>query len=355
MLRRNPGITFCGIGGNLMEETGVEILIPAADMAVVGLTEVFSKLHRIARAHRRLKDLLKNTPPDLLIPIDYPGFNIHLAGVAKRYKVPVLYYISPQVWAWRTGRLRKIAKRVDRMAVILPFEERFYREKGLNVDYVGHPLLDSIPHDLDREEIIEKKGLKDVYPVLGLLPGSRSQEIRHLLPCMIKAVGILSSRYPRLKCLLPVASTISPELVQSFLAQSQVEINVSQGNVHETLKACDLAMVASGTATLETAIMGVPMILVYRASLISYWAAKKVVKVPYLGLVNLVAGERVIPELIQNDLTPDRLAHEALEILEGGQKRENMIEKLRIVKERLGRGGASERTAKIALEMLTTK
>jgi lipid-A-disaccharide synthase len=176
MLRRNPGITFCGIGGNLMEETGVEILIPAADMAVVGLTEVFSKLHRIARAHRRLKDLLKNTPPDLLIPIDYPGFNIHLAGVAKRYKVPVLYYISPQVWAWRTGRLRKIAKRVDRMAVILPFEERFYREKGLNVDYVGHPLLDSIPHDLDREEIIEKKGLKDVYPVLGLLPGSRSQE-----------------------------------------------------------------------------------------------------------------------------------------------------------------------------------
>jgi lipid-A-disaccharide synthase len=134
-----------------------------------------------------------------------------------------------------------------------------------------------------------------------------------------------------------------------------VEINVSQGNVYETLKACDLAMVASGTATLETAIMGVPMILVYRASLISYWAAKKVVKVPYLGLVNLVAGERVIPELIQNDLTPDRLAHEALEILEGGQKRENMIEKLRIVKERLGRGGASERTAKIALEMLTTK
>jgi lipid-A-disaccharide synthase len=345
-------ISFYGIGGKQMEEAGVKILIPASDMSVVGLTEVFSKLPKILKAHRTLKNLLKNSPPDLLIPIDYPGFNIHLAGVAKRYKVPVLYYISPQVWAWRTGRVKKIAKRVDRMAVILPFEERFYRERGVDVEYVGHPLLDSIPQHLDKNEIIRKMGLENAYPVLGLLPGSRNEEIGNHLPVMIKAVEILSSHYPRLIALLPVAPTIPPELVQSFLKQSPAKISISQSSIYDTLTACDLALVASGTATVETAILGIPMVLVYRASPITCWVAKRVIKVPFIGLVNLVAGEQVIPELIQEDVTSDRLAHEALEILEGGQKRENMIEKLGKVKERLGRGGASERTAKIAIDML---
>jgi len=350
--RLDPTIGFYGIGGKQMEEAGVKILIPASDMAVVGLTEVFFKLPRIAKANRTLKNLLKNSPPDLLVPIDYPGFNIHLAGHAKRYKVPVLYYISPQVWAWRTGRVKKIAKRVDRMAVILPFEERFYRERGVDVDYVGHPLLDSIPQHIDKDEMTRKMGLENAYPVLGLLPGSRNEEIGNHLPVMIKAVEILSSQYPRLRGLLPIAPTIPTELVESFLKQSSAEISISQSSIYHTLTACDLALVASGTATVETAILGVPMILVYRASTITFWVGKRVLKVPFIGLVNLVAGEQVIPELIQDDLTPDRLAHEALEILEGGQKRENMIEKLGMVKERLGRGGASERTAKIAIEML---
>ena len=218
--RLDPTIRFYGIGGKQMEEAGVDILIPASDMAVVGLTEVFSKLPKIVKAHRTLKNLLKNSPPDLLIPIDYPGFNIHLAGLAKRYKVPVLYYISPQVWAWRTGRVKKIAKRVDRMAVILPFEERFYRERGVDVDYVGHPLLDSIPQHLDKDEMTRKMGLENAYPVLGLLPGSRNEEIENHLPVMIKAVEILSSQYPRLRGLLPLAPTIPPELVESFLKES---------------------------------------------------------------------------------------------------------------------------------------
>ena len=348
----DPAVSFYGIGGRQMEEAGVKILIPASEMAVVGLTEVFSKLPKILKAHRTLKNLLKKSPPDLLIPIDYPGFNIHLAGVAKRYKVPVLYYISPQVWAWRTGRVKKIAKRVDRMAVILPFEERFYRERGVNVEYVGHPLLDSVPQHLDKNEMIRKMGLENAYPVLGLLPGSRKEEVGNHLPVMIKALEILSSRYAHLKGLLPVAPTIQPQLVQSFLKPSPAEISISQHSIYDTLTACDLALVASGTATVETAILGIPMVLVYRASPITYWVGKRVIKVPFLGLVNLVAEEQVIPELIQDDLPPDRLAHEALKILEGGQERENMIEKLHRVRERLGRGGASERTARIAIEML---
>ena len=355
MKRLDPSITIWGIGGKHMEQAGVKILVPASGMAVVGLTEVLSRLHGIAKARLRLKNLLKNNRPDLLILIDYPGFNIHLAALAKRCEVPVLYYISPQVWAWRTGRVKKLSRRVDRMAVILPFEEGFYRKKGVDVEYVGHPLLDSIPDHLDKQKIIAKLGLKNAYPVLGLLPGSRQEEIRNHLPYMVKAVQILSSHYPHLKCVLPVASTVPTDLVQSFLSQSRVEIYISRVDMYETLTACDLALVASGTATLETAIMGVPMVLVYRVSPITFWVAKRVAKVPHVGLVNLVAGESVVPELIQNDCTPDRLADEALEILEGGQKRGNMIEKLKRVKGRLGGGGASEKTAKIAMAMMTTE
>ncbi len=336
-----------------MEAAGVKILFSASHMAVVGLTEVFSRLHRIGLAFLKLKHLLKTRRPDLLIPMDYPEFNIALAGRAKRYKVPVLYYISPQVWAWRRGRIKKIARRVDRMAVILPFEEEFYRKTSLNVEYVGHPLLDSFSHNLNRSGTIKETGPRNNYPILGLLPGSRSEEIRKLLPIMLKAVEILSSRYGNLECVLPIAPTISPDLVESVLKQSPLKIRISKGDVYEALTGCDLALVTSGTATLETAMKEVPMIVVYRASPITFWAAKMVVKVPFMGLVNLVAGEQVVPELIQDEVTPHRLAHEAIDILESRQKKENMIRKLRMVTNKLGKGGASQRTAKIALEMMT--
>ena len=278
MQRLDPGISFWGIGGKKMEAAGVKILFSASHMAVVGLTEVLSRLHRVGFAYLKLKHLLKTRRPDLLILLDYPEFNIALAGRAKRYKVPVLYYISPQVWAWRRGRIKKIARRVDRMAVILPFEEEFYRKTDLNVEYVGHPLLDSVSHDLNRSETIKEMGFENSYPILGLLPGSRSEEIRNLLPIMLKSAEILTSRYPNLECILPIASTISPDLVQSLLTQSPLEIRISQGDIYKTLTVCDLALVTSGTATLETAIKEVPMIVVYRASPITFWAAKMVRK-----------------------------------------------------------------------------
>jgi len=355
MKRLDPRIIFYGIGGKKMEDAGVKILISSADIAVVGLIEVFPKLHYIIKAYQKLKSILKNSQPDLLILIDYPDFNISLARIAKRSKVPVLYYISPQVWAWRRGRIKKIARRVDRMAVILPFEEDFYKKRGVGVEYVGHPLLDSIPRKLSKTEVIEEMGFKNAFPILGLLPGSRREEIRNLLPLMIKAAEMLSSRYHDLKCILPLASTVPPDLVQSPIRQSSVEIKVSQGDIYKTLTACDLAIVASGTATLETAIMEVPMVIVYRVSSISFWVGKIVIKTPYIGLVNLVAGEEIVPELIQNEVTPYSLTHEALSILEDDRRKENMIKKLRLVKEKFGREGASERTARIALEMITTQ
>jgi lipid-A-disaccharide synthase len=348
----DPYMAFWGIGGRMMEEAGVKILVPSSDMAVVGLTEVFSRWRTILKAYFQLKSILKHMGPDLLILIDYPEFNIPLARQANRFNVPVLYYISPQVWAWRAGRTKKLARRVDRMAVILPFEEGFFRQKGLTVDYVGHPLLDAIPAGLNKREAMMQFDLEGRAPIIGLLPGSRKEEVIRLLPPMVKAAELLKRRYPSLTCVLPCASTIPSELIESVVSQSTVSIKVIEGDIYRALSACDFALVKSGTATLETAIMEVPMVIVYHISPISYWAARMAVKVPFVGLVNLVAGEKVVPELIQNDMTPENLVRETVDILESSDRRENMVKKLREVRERL-RQGASEKTAQIALEMMT--
>jgi lipid-A-disaccharide synthase len=352
--RSDPGIIFWGIGGKRMERAGVRILVPSSEMAVVGVTEALVRLRTIAKARRKLKSILKNQSPDLLILLDYPEFNLNLAKMANRFRVPVLYYISPQVWAWRRGRVKKIARRVDRMAVILPFEESFYRERGMKVDYVGHPLMDAF-EVVSSEPILwsinnRKPPLRN--PVIGLLPGSRREEIQNLLPTMVKSAEILMRRYGGIRCLLPLAETIDIEFVKSFIDKSLVEIEIVQGDIYKVLSLCHAAMVTSGTATLETAIMGVPMVIVYKVSLISSWVAKMVIKVPYIGLVNLVAGEKVVPELHQHEVLPDRLANEVLKILEDDEVRENMIKNLMGVKESLGGGGASQRTAELALGMM---
>ena len=353
----NPDIRVQGIGGKNMEEAGVEILIPSSDMAVVGLTEVFSRLNTIIRASLNLKSLLKKSPPDLLILIDYPDFNINLARTAKKCGVPVLYYISPQVWAWRRGRVKKITERVDRMAVILPFEEEFYLKntKDIRVDYVGHPLMDIIPEYRDRDDIKTSLGIKEGGPVLGLLPGSRNEEIKNLLPSMIGAAEILSTRFNNIKCLLPIAPTISPDLIESMTGRSVPEVIVWDKDMYSALSICDLALVASGTATLETAIMGVPMVIAYKISPMSFWIGKKIIKVRHIGLVNLVAGEEVAPEVIQNEVSAQGLADKALKILENEDLKADMVKKLNMVKERLGGPGAAKRTAQIAMEMMNKK
>jgi lipid-A-disaccharide synthase len=355
MKKSAPGIVFWGIGGKNMEEAGVKILFSSSEMAVVGITEVLSKLRTIARASGRLKRILKSKRPDLLILIDYPDFNIHIAKTAKRFHVPVLYYISPQVWAWRRGRVRKIARRIDRMAVILPFEKTFYGKRGLSVDYVGHPLLDALSREVDIRRVGVESGSEYDYPVVGLLPGSRKEEIRNLLPVMVESVQILRKRYPEIRCRLSLAPTIEAGFVQSFTENSAVKIEIIPGDTLETLRVCHVALVASGTATLETALMGVPMVIAYKVSRFSYWLGRIVVRVPYIGLVNLVAGEEVAPEFIQDDVAPDTVAHAAMSILEDEGLRESMIKKLRGIRESLGKSGASEATAKMALEMMKNR
>jgi len=352
MKRLDPGLTFWGIGGRNLEEAGVRILFTSSEMAVVGLTEVFSRMAVITRAYLKLKSILRTEQPALLILMDYPDFNLRLARAAKRCRIPVLYYISPQVWAWRKGRVETIRSTVDRMAVILPFEEEFYRGMALPVEFVGHPLLEEIPADLDRDRVRRELGLSQTGPVIALLPGSRKEEVLNLLPAMIEAAEKIRSRYSALKCFLPRAPTIPAELIEGLVTQSSLDVQVISGEVYRVLKVCDVALVASGTATLEAAILEAPMIVVYRVSFLSYWIGRMVIRIPFIGLVNLVAGEQVVPELIQGALTPDRLAQEALDLLEHDDKRRDIQRKLRLVREKLGRGSASEKTARIALEIM---
>lgn len=344
---RRPSAVFSGIGGRRMEEAGVRLLYSSSEMAVVGLTEVFARLGAVFKAAQTLKRLLKKKRPALLILIDYPDFNLHIAGAAKRAGVPVLYYVSPQVWAWRSGRVRKIARRTDRVAVILPFEEAFYRERGVKVDYVGHPLMDSAPPFRKNGSTVREAG----RPVVGLLPGSRREEVRNLLPTMAEAALLLKRRCPGMRFVLPLAPTIDVAFLRPWL-KPQLEIEVVKDDVYGALKGCDAAVVASGTATLDTAIAGVPMVIVYRVSPISYLAARAVVKVDKIGLVNLVAGEKVFAELIQEEVRPSRVAGEVIKILEDEKTRNRMAERLVEVRAALGRGGAAERTARIALELM---
>ena len=348
--RLRPGVTFAGIGGINMQRAGVRIFVPSSEMAVVGLTEVLHRLHTIVKGVNKMKSALKNLHPDLLILIDYPDVNLYLARIAKRLEIPVLYYISPQVWAWRRRRVRKIAKRVDRLAVILPFEEHFYRKRGLNVEYVGHPLMDEFAASAHRP--IPQSEASVQHPVVGLLPGSRKEEIRNLLPVMIRSMEIVQTRYPDVRCMLPLAKTIEREFVESFVRETQLDIDVQQNSVYEVLGHCHIALVASGTATLDAAIMGVPTIVVYKITPFSCRVGRILIKVPFISLVNLIAGEEVVPELIQNDVTPQRLATEALSLLEDDAARNHMMDKLKQIRQRLGKGGASERAAKIAIEMM---
>jgi lipid-A-disaccharide synthase len=350
--RQADGLRFWGIGGSRMAEAGVELMFSSTELSVVGLTEVFAKLSVIGRAIRGVRSELKRRKPDLAILIDYPGFNLHIARSARRLGVPVFYYISPQVWAWRRGRVRKISRRVDRMAVILPFEASFYRDHGVEVDYVGHPLMDACPTDGGFGTAPSLKRGRGNEIVVGLLPGSRKEEIARILPEMIGAAEILKERRGVNRFLLQSADGIDPDFLRTVMARPTVEIQVVGGVIYDMLGACDLVLAASGTVTLETAIAGVPMVIGYKLSPFTFRVAKAVVNVPHIGLVNLVAGERVVPELVQRDCTAGTLASEAMKILDDAEYREKMILGLEKVRLRLGRGGASERAAKIALEMM---
>lgn len=358
MLTRRPDLSFCGMGGKEFIAAGVDVLFDAKKIAVVGLAEVFSHLSDILRARKILQETLKEERPSLLILIDFPDFNLMLARFAKKLGIPVFYYISPQVWAWRTGRVKTIGERVDRIGVILPFEQEFFRNCGLAADYVGHPLLDSVKTTSTRDEFCQLHGIDPGCLCIGLMPGSRKKEIATLLPVLLQTAVRLQKNSPKkMVFLLPLASTISEEEIRenglNEFAQD-VDVHLIKENRYDMMAACDAAVVVSGTVTLELALLDTPMVVIYKVSPGTYRMGRLLINkdLKYFSLVNLIADSDVVPELFQSEVTPERIEAELSATLFDGLSRNKMLQGLELVRERMGEAGASEKAATLALSLI---
>lgn len=344
----DPTAELVGIGGSGMRAAGVSLVpdVPQLDvMGLIGLSSIRAWIQRVLAIRR----VLKAEAWDLVVLIDNPGLNFHFARVAKAAGRRVLYYIAPQVWAWRPGRMKWIQRRVDHVVVILPFEPELYRQAGVRCTFVGHPLLDSVAPQYDRAKLRREFGLDESARVVGLLPGSRVGEVEMLLPVLLKAAAQLVEAEPGTQFILARASSIDDNLIQSLLQSSPVPVRVVYDRASEVMALSDVLLIASGTATLQAAVVGTPMVLLYKTSPLTYRLARWLVTVKWIGLVNLVAGRLIVPELIQDEATDERLCREALRLLRDPSAYNEMKEGLRQVRQLLGEPGASSRAAQVAL------
>jgi lipid-A-disaccharide synthase len=352
MLKIDPTINFYGIGGRRLDKAGVKLLANVSEMAVVGFTEVFSKLGTFVKIMNSMKKSLDEFKPDLVILIDFAGFNLRLAKAVHKKGIKIFYYVSPQVWASRKGRINKIKKYVNKMAVILPFEVDTYKQENFQVDYVGHPLLDLVKPNYSKLESRQKFNLPADKTTIGLLPGSRLSEVEKLLPEMLQAAVILLQKNPDIQFVLPLADTLNEKIVAEIISRYAVKVNVIRGNTYDAISCTDLAIVASGTATLETALLGIPMIIIYKISPLTYFIGKRIITVKNIGIVNIIAGKTIVPELIQNEAVARRIAGESLAILDNPQRKQEIIKELAEIRAKLGNPGAAIRAAKLACDML---
>jgi len=346
-LRRHaPRLAFSGMGGVRMRAAGVRLLADAGETAVVGVSELWEKRRALRSALRALRGHLAEASPALLICIDFPDFNLLLARTARRLGIPVCYFISPQVWAWRRGRVRTIRRLVRKMLVLFPFEETLYRAAGVDVAFVGHPLLDTLATVPPRERCRERLGVADGVKVLGLLPGSRAAEIRRHLPLLLEAAGRVRAEESGVAVLLGLSDMADRPAVEAAVARARVAVQVIQGRTHEVMRAADFLLAVSGTVTLEAAILETPMLITYRLGPVSAWLARLLIRVPFVGLPNLVAERAIVPELLQRDATPGRLAATALDVLRSLGRQGAMRAALADVRRRLGEPGALDRAAR---------
>jgi lipid-A-disaccharide synthase len=352
MLRLDPTVQFYGVGGPKMAEAGVYLVADTAAMAVVGITEVFCKLGTICRVYTALTRLLSTDPPDVVILIDYPDFNLRFARAAHKRKIPIIYYISPQVWAWRKGRVKQIARLIDEMIVIFPFEKKFYEEAKVAVTFVGHPLLDSVRPERSRDEALSCFGLRAGVTTIGLLPGSRRSEVRRLLPSMLKAVPRIADRIHPVQFIIPVASGLDREEIERVVGPERTLVRIVEDSIYDVMQCADLLVVASGTATVEGAIMGVPMVVVYRISPVSYFLARVLIKVKNIAMVNIIAEKTIAPELIQGACNPETIADQVVGLLQDPVALANIKQELARVREKLGDPGATRRAAEVVVEFL---
>jgi len=346
-----PDLDVFGLGGDHLEAQGAHLIAHARDLAVVGLFEILGHLRRLRGILGAVLEDVDRHPPDLAVLVDYAGFNLRLGQRLHARGVPVAYYVSPQVWAWRRGRVRTIREIVSRMLVIFPFEEALYREAGVPVSFVGHPLVDLVEPVPDPGGFLRSAGLDPSRPVIGILPGSRAQEVRHNLPPLAGAVRLLARRRPDIQFALALAPGLGSLLFEKAL--EGLPVVCLEGHTHSLMGSATVGLVASGTATVEAALMELPMVVVYRLSPVTYALGRPFVNVPHYAMANLIAGRRVVKELIQKEFTPEAVAAETLALLEDAEGRAALKGALREVRSRLGGPGASARAARMVAELMS--
>jgi lipid-A-disaccharide synthase len=337
------------MGGPLIEGAGATLLVDHRRLSVVGLAEVAGHLRLLYRAWLAITEHLRKTLPDKIVLIDFPDFNFLLARTAKRLGIKVFYYISPQIWAWRSGRVRTIKRFVDQMAVILPFEAEFYARHQMKVHFVGHPLLDVLANPPPRQQARTQYGDPHSGPLIGLLPGSRQSEIQSLFGLFLDAADIIRRSLPDATFVIPVAPSLHPGLFEAALSNRELPARLVSGDTYGVVRACDLLVTVSGTATLEAAILGAPMVIVNRVSDLSYYLGRHLIRVSFIGLPNLIAGHQIVPELVQHDARPDRIAAAALNLLEHPERLEQQRQDLGQIRNRLGKVGVADRVARLVL------
>ena len=344
-----PGLEVYGVGGQHLRQAGARLLFDFTRLGVVGILEVVPNLARFYRAYRQLLDSIAHENPDLVLLLDLPEFNLFFAGrvKARHPNLPILYYISPQVWAWRQGRVKKIQRRINKMLVLFPFEVEFYRRHGVDVEFVGNPLKDQAKASADQAELRERFGLAAASPVVTLLPGSRAEELRLYLPVLKEVVLALQAKYPGIAFLIAAAPTVRRDTLARAMPSS-LPLKIIEGATYDAISAADLALVASGTATLETALLGVPMVIMGKTSWPNYLMARPLVSVPFYGLPNLLAGREIVPELIMWRCNPARVTAEAEAILGNPARQAAIRRDLAQLRETLGPDGASARAADAA-------
>lgn len=348
---RVPDLEVVGLGGDQLRLVGMRTIADAADVATVGVVEAVGRLGVLARTYRALARMLQRERPDLVILIDFPEFNLRLARIAKRYGVPVFYYIGPQVWAWRPGRVRTVARRVDALALVFPFEPPLYAARCPEAAFVGHPLLDRVRATRSRAESLGRYGLDPNRLTVALLPGSRRKEVRYVLPRLLDAAEILRQERP-CQFTLALAPTVPEKAVEAEIAGRDIDVRIVTDDTYNMVHAADVALVASGTATLETALLERPMVIVYRLSPVTYTLARLLVGVRFIGIPNIVAGREIVPELVQGSATGHRIAAAARAIIDDASGRERMVRELAAVRNVLGPEGASGRAAEMARRLL---
>ena len=343
-----------GMGGDALRNAGGEVLFDIKDHGVMGFVEVLKKLPDLFKLRDYFEKVMDERKPDCLITVDYPGFNMKLAKLAHDKGIPVVSYIAPSAWAWHKSRAKKVAKIVDKVACIFPFEYDVYKEAGAPVEFVGHPLVDIVKPRMTKEEAMAFAGKEEGKKLILLMPGSRLMEIEKMLPTLLEAAKLIKKQLPEVSFVMPRAGTIPVSLLKEKIQASGLEVKITEGNNYDLFSVADLALATSGTVTLEAALCGLGSVIVYKTNPVTYFIAKLVVNIPHIGLPNIVAAKSVLPELIQNDFTPAKVAQEALALLES-ERNAKMKEDLAYVKERLGKPGAVGRVAELALKIAGEK